>query len=338
MSEESDHLAEYEAHRLQGYRRSEPPPTQLASLQESACYLIDACAARRGVHIGPWKMVKGRLLLRPDILKPYTREVLAAYGEIHKMFLGTHVDGDEVARARVLFESIEARCRQVLARTPSGIGASLQRWGRLTAFKKQTGPRKDVELPPRDWFTSLVAFYRPLAFFQHGPFSRKSDAQVAEDLYAEEVHTCMETYPGPPAADHRELRALAEDPKRVWWQDTEADVCPGNEEYVETLGEWARISRGAFSPGGVVERWEGEKGPVVVEFTLAGTRHRITPEYLDDYIDTGVLSQINRIIAPSGLRFEGIWPVDQSMFIVVLTPEEKQRIERERGLKFVVFE
>ena len=103
------------------------------------------------------------------------------------------------------------------------------------------------------------------------------------------------------------------------------------------------ISRGAFSPDNIEETWESEKGPIWVSFTLNGTQHRIHPEYLNpgpDFIDVSILRDINRLIVGTGYQFEvqDALDEDQAAFIVVLTADEKEKLERERGWRFVRWE
>lgn len=124
------------------------------------------------------------------------------------------------------------------------------------------------------------------------------------------------------------------DKDRVWWRDTEADVCSGNSVYVETLQEWSVISRGTFMPENIREEWADEDGPVKLTFTLQGKPREIAPRFLNDYIDVGILSQINKFLVDSGIRFELYKPFDQTAFVVALTPHEKTTLERERGWQF----
>jgi hypothetical protein len=42
------------------------------------------------------------------------------------------------------------------------------------------------------------------------------------------------------------------------------------EAYLTTLTEWAQISRGAFAPEEIVERWHSEEGPADIEFVVGG--------------------------------------------------------------------
>ena len=53
----------------------------------------------------------------------------------------------------------------------------------------------------------------------------------------------------------------------------------------------------------------------------------------DDYIDLGILVDINRAIAPSGRQFELYEPFDQTAFVVCLTADQKHALIQ-RGWAF----
>ncbi|HBB30902.1 MAG TPA: hypothetical protein DDZ80_27850 [Cyanobacteria bacterium UBA8803] len=97
---------------------------------------------------------------------------------------------------------------------------------------------------------------------------------------------------------------------------------------------WGEISGGAFSPQELKETWETDSESVSIEFTVNGIRHRIEPEYYEERMDLEVLIEINQLIAETGYRFEVCQVLTDSTLVIVLTLEEKQRIQRERGLKF----
>ena len=129
-----------------------------------------------------------------------------------------------------------------------------------------------------------------------------------------------------------ELTLLAYDKRRVWFADLERDVIDGNDAYVEAFGEWARISRGAFRPRAVSERWAGEEGPVTIAFELGGERHEVHAAGQGDFLDLCVLtSGINPLIAGSGRQFAVYRPdagLGQEAFVVALTAQERAALER----------
>lgn len=130
-----------------------------------------------------------------------------------------------------------------------------------------------------------------------------------------------------------DLELLRFDPDRIWWEDTEQDVAPSNGAYVEAIAGWAAISRGAFGPTQVEERWDTPRGPVRINLTHAGQPRELVAQYLDDYLDLAVLGQLNDIIADGPYRFRVHAPFDQTAFVIACTEDERQRLEA-RGWRF----
>lgn len=152
-----------------------------------------------------------------------------------------------------------------------------------------------------------------------------TDADLARELEA----SLLETWGEVLATDdpYLELLVADQDAARVWWNDLEADVIAGNDVYLRTLMGWAAISVGAFSPEAVVETWAGEEGPVEVTFEADGDTHVLTPAYIEDWIDPGILVPINELIAESGRRFELYKAFDQTALVLALTDGERSALE-----------
>lgn len=199
------------------------------------------------------------------------------------------------------------------------------------------------------WMVEAVRYYRGVGFFsQYGALSDEALAEQAEAAVEDEwgdtftmgqagpvvVDEWGDTFRLPDHVPFAQLTLLRADATRVWWEDTEADVCATNQVYVETLRAWAGISRGAFSPQDVTETWESDEGPITVRFTLDGVERTLHPECLDDWLDLEILVPLNDWLRHTGYAFELYEAFDQTAFIVVLTPDEKARLERERGWRF----
>jgi hypothetical protein len=177
-----------------------------------------------------------------------------------------------------------------------------------------------------------VGYYRELGFFESE--RQQSDRELVEAIQTAHKKEWDEPISNDdPVAD---VLLLEFDTSRVWWQDLEADVLPGNAIYVDVFREWRRISRGAFQPTPIRERWHGEEGPVDVEFELNGKRVRLRPKWLHAWIDLNLLCRINRLIQETGFRYEALADEElgQTAFVVVLTEEEARRLESERGWEF----
>jgi hypothetical protein len=139
-------------------------------------------------------------------------------------------------------------------------------------------------------------------------------------------------YEGPIA----DVLILRYDPFRVYNADLESAE---KGAYVEELQSLACISRGSFNPTEMSEWWEGDSGdPVHLYLVFQGREYEIVLTDTGDWIDTSYIHSINALLVLSGAPyrfchydFQG-W--GQHQFVVALTPEEKQRIEREREWRF----
>lgn len=201
--------------------------------------------------------------------------------------------------------------------------------------------RQAPERPPVDpeaWLLEAVRFFRELGFY--AARAGRSDRQVASALRSRERARLRRQdapasgAPFDPAGPHPDLDLLRWDEERVWWEDTESDVAPGNGVYVATFRRWAAISRGAFRPRRLREEWTADGLQVDVRFELDGAAQRLTSRDRSDYLDLGFLRKINRLVQGSGYRFELHAAFDQTAFVTVLTAAEKRRLTRERGWRF----
>jgi hypothetical protein len=124
---------------------------------------------------------------------------------------------------------------------------------------------------------------------------------------------------------------LLGDRSRVWWRDLEG-VFAGEDVYVTTLTEWATISRGAFAPEQIIERWHSDYGPADIEFMLVRQRYRVAhPNLRDDFLNIAILSDINRIIGDSGYHFAVCDNLGMPNWVVALTHEEEDCLRHDRG-------
>ena len=131
-----------------------------------------------------------------------------------------------------------------------------------------------------------------------------------------------------------ELELTSLDEGRVWWEDSEADVGPGNDAYVDLIAGLARISRGTLAPTSVVEMWAGDKGSVRARIELASGTVEIAPRYLDDYLDVEtVLVGLNATLPSDEPRFALHTPFDRTAFVTCVTEVERRRLEV-RGWSF----
>lgn len=174
------------------------------------------------------------------------------------------------------------------------------------------------------------AYYKEMGFFQSMDVNEvektfidnyPNDFAADKDFDPYQDHTYYQIY-----ADHFILQL---DKSRVWMEDTEADVGKGNQVYVKALQDWAKISKGAFHPTEIVETWNTDEGPVKVQLNLNGEKVTLYPQYMNDFMDVGILKKINSKIAGSGYQFVVV-RVDQQAFVTVLNEKELAQISKER--------
>ena len=189
-----------------------------------------------------------------------------------------------------------------------------------------------VELAPAPADARIVAIVRSLRALGFFADPTRDDARMAADLAAD--HAAEWGATPDPEADLVELDLARQDADRVWWEDTEADVAPGNDAYVELVGGLVRISRGGLAPARVTETWEGDEGPLHLRVEVSGRGLDIEPRYLDDYLDVEtVLARLNDALPADGPRFVLYTPFDQTAFVTCVTDAERRRLE-ERGWSF----
>ncbi len=197
------------------------------------------------------------------------------------------------------------------------------------------------------WLIDGIKYYRTLGLFNK--YIHLSDGELTEQIkiiradfrsqflterdfnsvYLEFADPMFDSTMG-----HLDPYLLRWDTSRTW-SETEVDsVGRNNQEYVRVFERWSEISRGSFLPQELKETWETDSESVLIEFTVNGIRHRIEPEYYEEHIDLEILIEINRLIAETSYRFEVCQVLTDNTLVILLTLAEKQRIERERCLKF----
>jgi len=119
MTAESVHMTQYADFRRGASLEENPPQLRVESMFLAVFHLIDACAARRNVHIGKHQGVRHELEANPSILGAKTREVWSAFQDIGTRLRPKFVYGRSWKREDfdAVFETagrIETICREVL--------------------------------------------------------------------------------------------------------------------------------------------------------------------------------------------------------------------------------
>jgi hypothetical protein len=167
-----------------------------------------------------------------------------------------------------------------------------------------------------------IRFYQQLGFFAG------ANPTTIIEWYTEDQYESPD-----PSNPWHDVMLLTYTQNEVWNDDPEADVCAENKVYSKVLLEWALISHGAFAPGNIQEHWKTEAGPITVSFELGGRQVSVRPAYEDDWIDLGVLLQINELITGSGKQFECAFDGNFAL-VLCITPETKAKMLTERRFPF----
>ena len=118
MTRLENHMARYrEFKRAAGL--SDSASVQVESWFLAAYHLIEACAAKRRIHIQKHHKVPDELSRNPSILGPRTKEVVDAFRFLDfearaKFVYGASGSKADLARARRSFEAIDAACLEIL--------------------------------------------------------------------------------------------------------------------------------------------------------------------------------------------------------------------------------
>ena len=183
-----------------------------------------------------------------------------------------------------------------------------------------------------------MEFYHPRGFFRHvkGDIDDLLD-KLLPHMEAQEEET--ELTSADLESPEFDLFLLSFDPMRTLYEsmDYGAALGPGLNAYVDTLKALARISRGSFTPTEIVESWDGLKGPIRLSFQHAGKAHTFKMDLWGGMFDFRILLQLNLLLWDTPYRYE-MAPMDDILFVTVLTANEKTELERLRGLAFMVLD
>jgi len=119
MSQQREHLRHYEALRADAYREENSDELRVEALFLAAYHLIEACAAKVGIHISKHQKVRDELEANVRIFGEETAKVWSAFQELENRVRPGFVYGASQSKAGFrkavqLFESIETLCKEVL--------------------------------------------------------------------------------------------------------------------------------------------------------------------------------------------------------------------------------
>ncbi|HDM78481.1 MAG: hypothetical protein JRI35_04900 [Deltaproteobacteria bacterium] len=120
MSNFEKHLEKYEMFKHDATNDSVSIPLRIEAYFYAAFHLIEAVAARHGLHVEKHQRVRSFLVRHSEIMGDETEKVWQAFQEIENQLrpgqvYGGQVNGWKLRRARELFIVIEAVCQGILS-------------------------------------------------------------------------------------------------------------------------------------------------------------------------------------------------------------------------------
>ncbi len=119
MSQQHEHLRHYETFRADACREDNSQEIRVEAFFLSAYHLIEACAAKYGIHINKHQRVREELDANWGIFGENTVKVWTAFQDLENRVRPGFVYGSSHSKAGFrqamqLFESIESICKGVL--------------------------------------------------------------------------------------------------------------------------------------------------------------------------------------------------------------------------------
>ncbi|MEM3958519.1 MAG: hypothetical protein QXO47_10010 [Thermoproteota archaeon] len=197
---------------------------------------------------------------------------------------------------------------------------------------KNNGALGDV----KQRFIESIEYLRKLGFFEE--YSNLTSEEIFEKLGEKSImlkNLKEEDWIKESTYEIDSLLATS-DLKRVWGKDAELGYHPSPEDEMRFLRELAGISRGVFQPTNM--RYEKDMWGRRIRFIFRGKEYTFTFTYWGDFLDVEhIFSQLNKVMEGTGYRYYLMGGTGQFIFTVVLTPEEAEKLRKERGWRLYAY-
>ena len=214
--------------------------------------------------------------------------------------------------------------------------ADIQGWEReepiidAEAYEKEQG--ETLEALQREWepwFAEGIREYRPYGFFR----SVKTDEDVqnrAKELAAKYAQQGRPVLTGRRAY----LELVYAEPTNIYYFD--AECIGGAGSYVSIIKELAKITDGVFQPTEISDVVDWENKRMEVSFAHKGKKYTFDLNFYKDWFDPSLIPKLNQAIKGADKQFY-LYKYRlyiQSAFVVFISPEQKSRLEEEKGWEF----
>jgi hypothetical protein len=185
----------------------------------------------------------------------------------------------------------------------------------------------------QDELDQVLPLYRGLGFFaRDATLSETELAAMLREQYRGSSPSGPELRTDFPGWD---IALLSLDEDRTWCYDPET-VYRGGNVYAELVERLGRISIGSFQPVDIEEVWDSDFGPIHLRFRVFDQQHQVDlGEMQTDFMESDVFTYIEPLIqASTPYQAVHLCTGDQTDCIVLLTDEQRDRLERERPALF----
>ena len=113
------HLEKYKLFKKDALNEDNSIPTRIETIFEACFHLIEACMAKKGLHINKHQRVRSMITNHEDVFGENSESVWRAFQELENQIrpgqvYGGKIDGPQLERARNLMDRIESVCDIVL--------------------------------------------------------------------------------------------------------------------------------------------------------------------------------------------------------------------------------
>ena len=167
----------------------------------------------------------------------------------------------------------------------------------------------------------------------------KTLIEKAKKKYQIDGHDKFNEIFDPVNTDYFDLHVAELDEKRVWCRDLESDILNGNNVYAETVKQFGILSGGFLNPDQIKEQWPSDSGLVKVSFQDKDTLRVFHLEHNDGWYSPNFFEYLESSMKGNGSPYQFYThdKTGQDVFIIRLTQDEKEKIEKKMNWKLVKF-
>lgn len=176
----------------------------------------------------------------------------------------------------------------------------------------------------------IVRWFRPRGFFADATGTDEQLAATLADRIADEWGTPLEQLADDQQA--ADMHVLAFDGGRVY-QPGSKHIHRGDGTYAEVVERAAALAPAAFPVHDVVERWDGDDGPIHVTYRVAGAEHRFTTA-ADRYLDASIVLHLDLAADDPEVRLRVCDHLGMPDFVIALDDATADALRRDRGWRF----